>query len=257
MDLNLKNKKVLVTGGCQGIGLACVKAFLNEQSKVIMVDKDYKKGEKLCKEFRKKGNDVNFFSVDLSDEQSIFKMLNFIEREYNYVDICINNAGVTFRSDVLEIQLEDFKRVLNINLIALFIISQNVAKNMVKFKVNGSITNIGSVNSILALPDNPAYVASKGGVLQLTKSMSIAMAKHNIRVNLVGPGSINTPLQRSGMSRSKKLKQMVLSRTPLNRLGEPEEVADAVLYISSEKASYITGECLYVDGGRLPLNFLV
>ena len=83
------------------------------------------------------------------------------------------------------------------------------------------------------------------------------MAKHNIRVNLVGPGSINTPLQRSGMSRSKKLKQMVLSRTPLNRLGEPEEVADAVLYISSEKASYITGECLYVDGGRLPLNFLV
>ena len=104
MDLNLKNKKVLVTGGCQGIGLACVKAFLNEQSKVIMVDKDYKKGEKLCKEFRKKGNDVNFFSVDLSDEQSIFKMLNFIEREYNYVDICINNAGVTFRSDVLEIE---------------------------------------------------------------------------------------------------------------------------------------------------------
>ena len=128
---------------------------------------------------------------------------------------------------------------------------------MVKFEVNGSITNIGSVNSILALPDNPAYVASKGGVLQLTKSMSIAMAKHNIRVNLVGPGSINTPLQRSGMSRSKKLKKMVLSRTPLNRLGEPEEVADAVLYISSEKASYITGECLYVDGGRLPLNFVV
>ena len=119
MDLNLKNKKVLVTGGCQGIGLACVKAFLNEQSKVIMVDKDYKKGEKLCKEFRKKGNDVNFFSVDLSDEQSIFKMLNFIEREYNYVDICINNAGVTFRSDVLEIELEDFKRVLNINLMFL------------------------------------------------------------------------------------------------------------------------------------------
>ena len=98
MDLNLKNKKVLVTGGCQGIGLACVKAFLNEQSKVIMVDKDYKKGEKLCKEFRNKGNDVNFFSVDLSDEQSIFKMLNFIEREYNYVDICINNAGVTAAS---------------------------------------------------------------------------------------------------------------------------------------------------------------
>ncbi len=257
MDLNLKNKKVLVTGGCQGIGLACVKAFLNEQSKVIIVDQNDKKGEKICKEFLKKGNDVDFLYADLSKEKSILKMLDFIEKKHNYVDICINNAGVTFRSDVLEIKLEDFKRVLNINLVALFMISQNIAKNMINFKISGAITNIGSVNSILALPDNPAYVASKGAVLQLTKSMSIALAKHNIRVNLVGPGSINTPLQRAGMSRSKELKKMVLSRTPLNRLGDPEEVANAVLYISSEKASYITGECLYVDGGRLPLNFLV
>jgi NAD(P)-dependent dehydrogenase (short-subunit alcohol dehydrogenase family) len=115
--------------------------------------------------------------------------------------------------------------------------------------------NIGSVNAQLALPDNAAYVASKGGLLQLTRAMAIALAPRGIRVNMVAPGSIDTPLQRAGQSRSPALRARVLSRTPLGRLGEPEEVADAVLYMASDRSSYVTGECLFVDGGRLPLNF--
>lgn len=261
MDLKLADKTVLVTGAARGVGLACVGAYLTEGARVVATDIAADAGADAVRALAAKhdegGDRVRFIAADLRDNGAISDLVNQAEAAYGPIDICINNAAVTHREDFLELDVVDFDRVLATNLRAPFLLGQAVARRLVALGRQGVIVNIGSVNAQLALPDNAAYVASKGGLLQLTRSMAVALARHGIRVNMVAPGSIDTPLQRGGMSRSPELLRMVLSRTPLGRLGRADEVADAVLYMSSPRASYITGECLYVDGGRIPLNFTV
>lgn len=250
MDLGLAGKRVLVTGALGGVGLATVGAFVAEGAHVVATD--------LARE-SDAGPDVErrtYLPAELRDRKAVAALMASAEdRLGGPVEICINNAAVTHRAEFLEMAVEDFDRVYQINLRAPFMIGQAVARALVAAKARGSIVNIGSVNAQLALPDNAAYVSSKGGLLQLTRAMAIALAPDGIRVNMVAPGSIDTPLQRAGQSRSPDLRRRVLSRTPLGRLGAPEEVADAILYMASDRSSYITGECLFVDGGRLPLNF--
>jgi NAD(P)-dependent dehydrogenase (short-subunit alcohol dehydrogenase family) len=252
MNLDLVGKRVLVTGALGGIGLATVSAFQTEGARVVATDltKDNK--------FWGDASDVTYLPAELRNPMAVQTLVDAAEEALGgAIDICVNNAAITHRSDFLEMEWTDFDRVYEINLRAPFLVGQAVARKLVGCGSSGNIINIGSVNAQLALPDNAAYVASKGGLLQLTRSMAIALAPHRIRVNMVAPGSIDTPLQRAGQSRSPELKTRVLSRTPLGRLGKPKEIADAVLYMSSVRSSYITGECLFVDGGRLPLNLTV
>jgi NAD(P)-dependent dehydrogenase (short-subunit alcohol dehydrogenase family) len=261
MDLQLHNKTVLVTGTAGGIGLACVQRFLEEGARVVATDVNVGAGSTALAELVANNpvwaERATFIAADMRQEQSIQEMVEKAVAGFGPIHVLVNNAAVTHRADFLDMSLEDFDRVIATNLRGPFVLGQAIARQLVEQGDGGAIVNVGSVNAQLALPDNAAYVASKGGLLQLTRSMAIALAAQGIRVNMVAPGSIDTPLQRAGQSRSPDLRRRVLSRTPLGRLGDPVEVADAIIYMASPRASYITGECLFVDGGRMPLNFTV
>ena len=149
-----------------------------------------------------------------------------------------------------------FEKVLKVNLVGTFQVTQAVARRMVKGKRAGSIINLSSINAVVAIPSIAAYCASKGGIAQLTKAAALALAPHNIRVNAVGPGSIMTDMMRGVASNEAAIK-MVLSRTPLGRIGDTHEVGEVVAFLASKRSSYITGETIFIDGGRLALNYTV
>lgn len=250
MDLRLTGKRALVTGALGGVGRATVNTLIAEGALVFATDLAS------ATDVWDDTDGVTYHPAELRDPDAIQSLAAAAQDALGGpVEICINNAAIAHRTDFLDMEGDDFDRVYEINLRAPFLLGQAVARALVAAGDTGSIVNIGSVNAQLALPDNAAYVASKGGLLQLTRAMAIALAPDGIRVNMVAPGSIDTPLQRKGQSRSPALRARVLSRTPLGRLGAPEEVADAIIYMASSRSSYITGECLFVDGGRMPLNF--
>ncbi|MEM7270482.1 MAG: SDR family oxidoreductase, partial [Pseudomonadota bacterium] len=168
----------------------------------------------------------------------------------------VNNAGVAMPGDFLEYDLDAFNQVIAINLTGTFIATQRAARTMVKEGIAGAIVNMSSINAQLAIPAIPAYCASKGGVMQLTKVAALALAKDGIRVNAVGPGSIDTAMM-AGVNANPEAFRVAMSRTPLGRPGSAKEIADTVAFLVSEKASYITGETIYVDGGRMGLNYTV
>lgn len=260
MDLQLADKTVLITGAAGGVGRAAVRAFLAEGARVVASDilpDGAEAVRQIGSEHAGWGDRLHFVSADMRSASDVARLTAEAEAcAGGALDVCVNNAAVTHRAEFLDMAIEDVDRVLAINLRGPFLLGQAVARGMVAAGA-GAIVNIGSVNAQLALPDNAAYVASKGGLLQLTRAMAVALAPRGVRVNMVAPGSIDTPLQRRGQSRSPELRRRVLSRTPLGRLGRPEEVADAILFVASPRASYMAGECLFLDGGRLPLNFTV
>jgi NAD(P)-dependent dehydrogenase (short-subunit alcohol dehydrogenase family) len=176
---------------------------------------------------------------------------------FGRIDILVNNAGVVHAAEFLDLKEEDFDRVLAVNLKGYFLFGQAVARAMVAGKVAGSMINMSSVNAVLAIPNQVPYVVSKGGVNQLTKVMSLALAPHGIRVNGIGPGTIATELAKTAVLGSEEARKKILSRTPLGRLGEPEEIASIAAFLASEDASYMSGQTLYPDGGRLALNYTV
>ena len=169
-------------------------------------------------------------------------------------DLQSNNAGIANPGDFLETTLEQFQSVIDVNLTGTFVALQRAAKTMVAKKLEGAIVNMSSINAQVAIPSIPAYCASKGGVMQLTKATALALAPHNIRVNAVGPGSVDTAMM-AGVNANPEAMAMVMSRTPMKRIATPREIGDVVAFLASDKASYVTGETIYVDGGRLGMNY--
>ena len=241
----------LVTGGAQGIGFACAQALVRDGARVVLADI---KADKVAESARELGPDNVGLVVDMSRSDEVDGMFAQIEREIGPVSVLVNNAGIALPGDFLQTSLEDFERVIKVNLVAVFQATQRAAQTMVAHELRGAIVNISSINAVLAIPAISAYCASKGGVMQLTKSASLALAPHGIRVNAVGPGSIDTEMM-AGINANPAALETALSRTPLKRLGEPREIAETVAFLVSDKASYITGETIYVDGGRLGLNY--
>jgi glucose 1-dehydrogenase len=176
--------------------------------------------------------------------------------------VLVNNAGVVDDAPFLDLTEDEYDRVLRTNLKGAFLAGQAAARQMVKQGRGaqgggaGAIVNMSSVNAVFALPDHVAYSISKGGLAQLTKAMAIALAPHGVRVNAVVPGTIETPLL-AGVVKDEAFRKRVLSRTPLGRIGQPEEVAAIVAWLASDEASYVTGTTVYADGGRLPLNYVM
>jgi len=170
------------------------------------------------------------------------------------VHALVNNAGIALPNDFLDYSVEDFEKVIALNLTGYFVATQRAAKAMVANGIEGAIVNMSSINAQVAIPAIPAYCASKGGVTQLTKAAALALAPHNIRVNAVGPGSIDTAMM-AGVNANPEAMARVMSRTPLQRVGTPREIGDVVAFLASRKASYITGETINVDGGRLGMNY--
>jgi NAD(P)-dependent dehydrogenase (short-subunit alcohol dehydrogenase family) len=250
--MKLTNKVAIVTGATQGIGLACAKRLIAEGANVMLVDVK-PEGQQAAEAL---GDQARFFTADVSHKADVDAMVAATVLEFGRVDILINNAGVTHKAGFLELTEEDFDRVLGINLKSMFLCSQAAAREMVK-QNSGCIINMSSVNSELAIPDQVPYVVSKGGINQLTKVMALNLAPHGIRVNGIGPGTILTELARTAVMSSPEARHTILSRTPLGRCGEPEEVASIAAFLASDDASYMTGQTLFVDGGRLALNYTV
>ena len=240
----------LVTGGAQGIGYACAEALMEDGFEVILADINAEGVAKAAKALKAQGALV----CDMGDASAVNAMFDQIAAEYGPLSALVNNAGVALPGDFLDYDLDTFNRVIDINLKGVFVAMQRVARDMVAAGGEGAIVNMSSINAQLAIPAIPAYCASKGGVMQLTKVAALALAKHKIRVNAVGPGSIDTEMM-AGVNASPEALKTAMSRTPLGRVGTAREIGDVVAFLCSDKASYVTGETIYVDGGRLGLNY--
>ena len=239
----------LVTGAAQGIGKACAEALAEDGYHVVLAD---------VQDSVKDGAAAlggTGLICDMADPAAITAMFDHIEGEIGPVAALVNNAGVAMPGDFLDYDLEAFERVININLRGVFVALQRAGRTMVDKGIKGAIVNMSSINALVAIPSIPAYCASKGGVMQLTKSASLALAQHGVRVNAVGPGSIDTEMM-AGVNADPGAMKMVMSRTPMLRVGTPQEIANVVAFLCSDKASYITGETIYVDGGRIGMNYL-
>jgi NAD(P)-dependent dehydrogenase (short-subunit alcohol dehydrogenase family) len=250
--MKLSQKVAIVTGATQGIGLACAQRLLAEGAKVMLVDIK-QEGEQAAAEL---GGQARFFAADVSQKADVDAMVAYTLKEFGRIDILVNNAGVTCAADFLDVKEEDFDRVIRINLKSMFLCGQAVAREMVK-QQSGCIINMSSVNAELAIPNQVPYVVSKGAINQLTKVMSLNLVNHGIRVNGIGPGTILTELAKKAVMASPESRKTILSRTPMGRCGEPEEVASIAAFLASDDASYMTGQTIYVDGGRMALNYTV
>lgn len=240
----------LITGGAQGIGLACATALLEDGHKIVLADIQ----DSVHETAKTLGHGTASYVCDMGDPDAIAALFDKVEADHGPVAKLVNNAGIALPGDFLTYDFADFQRVLSINLNGVFLASQRAAKTMVDQSIHGAIVNMSSVNAQLAIPAIPAYCASKGGVMQLTKVAALALAKHGIRVNAVGPGSIDTEMM-AGVNANPAALETALSRTPLRRIGSAKEIGDVVAFLCSSKASYITGETIYVDGGRMGLNY--
>ncbi|MEM7407926.1 MAG: SDR family NAD(P)-dependent oxidoreductase [Pseudomonadota bacterium] len=247
----MSNLTALVTGAAQGIGLACAKALAADGHKVMLADIQADAVKAAANEV---GGGAVGHVCDMSDPDAIGQLFADIEAHHGPASVLVNNAGMALPGDFLELSLDDFRAVIDLNLTGTFVATQRAAKAMVAEGIKGSIVNMSSINAVVAIPTIAAYCASKGGVMQLTKSASLALAPHGIRVNAVGPGSIDTAML-AGVNANPEAMKMVMSRTPLGRIGDPSEIADVVAFLASDKSSYVTGETIYVDGGRLGMNY--
>lgn len=241
----------LVTGAAQGIGYACAQALSDDGYRLVLCDIQ---GDKVIAAAEMLGNDSVGMLCDVSNPDQINAVFEAVEEQVGIVSVLVNNAGISAPADFLDTTVEQFRQVIDVNLIGTFVASQRAARSMVEHKIQGSIVNMSSINAVVSIPTISAYCASKGGVAQLTKASALALAPHNIRVNAVGPGSIDTAMLASVNANPEAMKT-VLSRTPLQRVGAAREIADVVAFLASSKASYVTGETIYVDGGRLGMNY--
>ena len=247
----LKNRVCIVTGAAQGIGQACAERLAREGARVVLADIDDVKGHALAKELH-----AAYINCDVGDKTQVDALVVQTIATYGRIDVLVNNAGIFKAADFLEVTEADFDAVLRINLKGSFLMGQAVARQMAKTG-GGSIINMSSVNGTLAIPNIASYNVSKGGINQLTRVMALGLADHGIRVNAVAPGTIATELAAKAVLTSEAAKAKIISRTPLKRLGEPHEVADVVAFLASDAASYMTGEIVVVDGGRMALNYTV
>jgi NAD(P)-dependent dehydrogenase (short-subunit alcohol dehydrogenase family) len=254
--MRLAGKVAIVTGAARGIGLACARRFALEGGSVMLSDIDPAGGD-AARDICASGATAAFHQADVSRHDQVSGLVDAAVRAFGRIDILVSNVGVTSSAQFIDVREDDFDRVLRVNLKSAFLCGQAVAGQMIAQGEGGAVVNISSMAAELAMPTEIAYGASKGAIRQLTKAMALSLAPHGIRVNAVGPGSIETDLTRSMWKEDPELRRSMLSRTPIGRLGRPEEIASVALFLASEESSYVTGQTIYADGGRLALNFVV
>ena len=249
VSLGLQGRVAIVTGAAQGIGAACARRFAREGAPVVLADVDDARGQALASELG-----GVYQHCDVGDKAQVDALVVATLARHGRIDVLVNNAGIFKAADFLEVSEADFDAVLRVNLKGSFLVGQAVARAMARVG-RGSIVNMSSVNGVLAIPTIASYNVSKGGINQLTRVMALALADKGIRVNAVAPGTIATELAAKAVLTSDDARQKIMSRTPMGRLGEPSEIADVVAWLASDAASYITGEIVTVDGGRMTLNY--
>jgi NAD(P)-dependent dehydrogenase (short-subunit alcohol dehydrogenase family) len=252
--MNLSGKVAVITGAAGGIGLAIAQRYARDGAKVILTDLLEAQGEAEAKALRDQGRHARFAPLDAADETAIEALIGEIEAREGPVDIAVCSAGITKAGKVFyESDTADFEQVLKVNLIGPYLMGKAVARRMVEAQRRGVIIHISSVGAVLGVPESYAYCVSKAGLGMLTKTMALALAKHGVRVNAIGPGPTESPMTAHLPETARK---MMLSRTPLGRFGQAEEMAGVAAFLASDDASYITGQTIYADGGRLALNYV-
>src|SRR5215470_11369477 len=250
--MRLKDRVAVITGAAQGIGLACAERFKAEGAKLMLSDINEARGREAAERLG-----APFILCDAGVKRDVDALIARAVEVHGRVDIMMANAGVTHGAEFLDLEEADFDRVIQTNMKSVFLCGQAAARQMVRQGGGGVIISMSSVNAILVIPNQVAYAASKGGVNQLTKIMAVALAPHGIRAVAIGPGTILTDLARTAVLKDEAARRRILSRTPIGRFGEALEVASIAAFLASDDASYITGQTIYPDGGRLGLNYTV
>src|SRR5471030_1338286 len=230
---------------------------MREGARVLLTDANEDTGRREALRLRSEGFTASFVRCDVSRKAEVDGAIAAAVEEFGRVDILVANAGIVHAAEFLDIGEADFDRVIAVNLKGIFLAGQAAARQMVKQGTGGAIVNMSSVNAVLAIANQVPYVVSKGGINQLTRVMAVALAPHAIRVNAVGPGTILTELAKTAVLGNRESERKILSRTPMGRMGEPDEIAQVAVFLASDAASYMTGQTLYPDGGRLALNYTV
>ena len=256
VHFHLEDRVAIVTGAAQGIGAACAERLSQDGAAVALWDVDDARGEALAASLMQRGRRALYRRCNVASKSEVDAALAATLAAFGRVDALINNAGIFKAADFLDITEADWDAVLDVNLKGAFLVGQAVARSMAA-SGGGAIVNMSSVNGVMAIPSIASYNASKGGVNQLTRVMALALADRGIRVNAVAPGTIATELAKGAVLTSEEAKARIMSRTPMKRLGEPSEIADVCAFLVSSAASYMTGEIVYIDGGRMTLNYTV
>ena len=254
---DLAGKVTIITGGGSGIGLAMAKAFAENGARLLLVDinQEALTKAKVSIELLHPLCEVATFLASVADEEVIDAAFGFCEEHFGKIDILLNNAGISINKPSLELRVQEWREAMEINLTGIFICAQAAAKRMIK-QNGGVIINMASMFGVASAPNRAAYCASKAGVVSLTKSLAVEWAPYGIRMNAIGPGYTTTPLVED-LARAGQLDLASLrKRTPLGRLGTPEEVAQVALFLSSECSAFITGHLVIADGGWTANGFM-
>lgn len=248
--MRVKDKVAIVTGAGSGNGRGIVLRLAEEGAKVVVADMSERGAQETAAMIEAAGGRAIVVRADVSRRDQVEAMVAATMEQFGQIDILVNNAGVESMAPLLELPEAEWDRVLGVNLKGPFLCTQAVGREMVKAGRGGKIVNIGSICSAVALTGEAHYIASKGGLLMLNKAMALDLAPYNINVNAVGPGVIETAMTANSLSNPARV-EMFFNHIPLKRIGQPRDVANAVLFLASAEADYITGTILYVDGGWL------
>ncbi len=247
---NLKGKRVLITGGTHGIGLAIAKGLAEAGASIILNGHTPDRLKKAVEFCLKRGYQVKGYLFDITQKEAVDDNLELIQIEEGPIDVLVNNAAMHKRKKIMDLSLDEFRQVLDVNLTAQFYMAQKVADPMIRSK-KGKIINLCSMMSELGRETTGAYAAAKGGLKMLTKSMATEWARHNIQVNGIGPGYIKTDATGPISQPGNPLHDYIISRTPAGRWGKPDDLMGAAIFLASSASDYVNGHILYVDGGIL------
>lgn len=250
--MRLENKVAVVTGGGQGIGRGVVKVFAEEGAKVVIADIDAEAGESTMQNFKDQHHDVRFYQTDVSNEEDVKNLIDYTIGEFGQLDILVNNAAINIRKAVHETTLEEWDNLMGINLTGPFLCSKHAIPEMQK-QDTSSIINMVSWHAETTITRLAAYASAKGGLTALTRQMALDYGQHQIRVNAVGPSSVDTPLLQktfASLENPEKSFEDSLAFNPMGRVGTVDDIAKACLFLASDDSTYVSGQTILVDGGQ-------
>jgi gluconate 5-dehydrogenase len=250
VSFDLTGKTALVTGATHGIGMAVAKGLAHQGARICVNDIDDGKLESCTADYRQDGLDVYTLNFDVTSEEDVDRGISRIEKEVGPVDILVNNAGIIKRIPILEMAIEDFKQVIEVDLVSPLIVSKRVVPSMIERRA-GKIINMCSMMSVYGRQNVSAYASAKGGLKLLTQNMCCEWAKYNLNINGIGPGYIATAQTAPIRVDGHPFNDLVMTRTPANRWGTPEDLAGAAVLLASDAGQFINGQVIYVDGGIL------
>lgn len=247
---DLKGKNALITGGTHGLGMAMTEALAEAGAQIIITGNTPAKMEKALEHYQSKGYSAKGYLFDVTNEDSAKENVELITKEVGDIHILVNNAGIIQREPAISMAISDFRKVIDVDLVGPFIMSQLVAKQMIERR-EGKIINICSMMSELGRSTVSAYAAAKGGLKMLTKNLATEWAKYNIQVNGIGPGYFATSQTEPIRVDGHPFNEFIISRTPAARWGNPEDLGGTVVFLSSKASDFVNGQIIYVDGGIL------